>query len=236
MPDTAHIASPEPDRNSIEARALASLGISGGERHYAWTVRGLEAALQRATSILDLGCGTGLFGKFLRERFGQRPDGIDVVRQPGFCEESYASFELRDLNASPPASKTYDLIFAIGLIEYLSDPRAFFHSLVPLLAPGGTLVLTAPNPASLRSLLSLAVRGEFSAFRESSNPASITPVLPVDAVRMLREAGFADAHVDYFAMGRMPWCRNLRYQQLIPFLTGRLWSDDFRCIARKALT
>ncbi|MEP6668780.1 MAG: methyltransferase domain-containing protein [Chthoniobacter sp.] len=224
------------DCATSEARARQSLGISGGNPYYAWAVRGLEEDLPRATAILDLGCGVGHFGKFLQDHFGQRPHGIDVIRHPGFLEESYASFALHDLNAPLPTERSFDFIFALGLIEYIPNPRAFFHSVAPLLASGGRLVITAPNPASLRSLLSLAVRGEFSAFRKSSNPASITPVLPVDAQRMLREAHLPDPILEYSASGRIPVCRELRYQQLLPFLRGRLWSDDFCCIARSPVT
>ena len=210
---------------------MASLGISGGTPHYEWTVRGLETEFRRAGAVLDLGCGQGLFGAFLDHRFQQKPHGLDVVRHDRFLEEHYASFQLRNLESVEAADRRYDLVFAIGLIEYLPNPRAFLKSLPALLAPGGKVVLTSPNPASLLSLLSLLTRGEFSAFREVSNPASITPVLAVDAVRMLREAGFTKIATDDSGSGRVPFFRGLRYRQVLPFLKGRWWSDNFRVVA-----
>lgn len=214
-------------------RARSSRGISGGMPHYAWAVRGLEQDLQTSASVLDLGCGVGLFGTYLRERFGCRPHGVDLVRHEGFREADYATFTLRNLETLDSTDKRYDVIFAIGLIEYFPNPRAFFRSVPALLSPRGKLVLTAPNPASLGSTFSLLVRGEFSAFREASNPASITPVLPVDVCRMVREAGLAEIATDYSAVGRIPMLGGVSFQRIAPFLHGRLWSDNFRVVAAR---
>ena len=218
---------------TAEARAQASGGISGGNAHYAWTVRGMEDAISAGATILDLGCGVGLFGTYLNERFNRKAHGLDVVRHAGFRDADYASFELRNLEAPAPAKRQFDYIFAIGLLEYLPNPRELIRSLPQLLAPNGKVVVTAPNPASLRSIVSLLFRGEFSAFRESSNPASITPVLPVDLCRMFREAGLRDVTLDYSGSGRPPLLRSIRYQSIFPFLRGRLWSDDLRIIVSK---
>lgn len=225
-------ASPASDDPAV-TRALASLGISGGDPHYTWTVRGVEKEISRSTAILDLGCGQGLFGTYLVQRFDRKPHGLDVVQHAGFRAQHHASFALKNLEILTPTDQRYDLIFAVGLIEYFPNPRAFFRSLAPLLTSNGKVVLTSPNPASLLNLISLISRGEFSAFREASNPASITPVLAVDAVRMLREAGFTQISVDYSGNGRVPFCRKLRYQTVLPFLKGRWWSDNFRIVASR---
>lgn len=235
MPPADHAVSREADECDMamasEARARLSLGISGGSSLYAWAVRGVEEQIRNSESILDLGCGVGMLGSFLWEHFGQKPHGLDLVRHEGFRQEHYASFALRNLESLVPERRPYDLVFAIGLIEYFPNPRAFIHSLSGLLKPNAKVVLTAPNPASLLNIVSLFRRGEFSAFRESSNPASITPVLSIDAGRMFHEAGFQDVQTDYSASGRVPFLRSTYYQELCPALRGRLWSDNFRLIA-----
>jgi 2-polyprenyl-3-methyl-5-hydroxy-6-metoxy-1,4-benzoquinol methylase len=218
----------------IEARAHASGGISGGPSHYAWTISGLEDAVRETDDILDLGCGSGLFGAYLHERFGRKAHGLDVVRHECLCESAYASFALKNLETLTPLGHQFDLIFAIGLIEYFPNPRSFFRSLPPLLKPGGQVVITSPNPTTLLSTASLLLRGEFTAFRACSNPASITPVLAVDACRMFREAGFHNVALVYSAHGRLPLSRSLTYQKILPFLRGRLWSDNFRIVASLA--
>lgn len=218
---------------TAEDRAIASGGISGGLAHYEWTVRGFEEGVRACDAILDLGCGVGWFGAFLNERFGKKADGLDVVRHEGFREADYASFALQNLESLEDRGRRFDFIFAIGLLEYLPNPRALIQSIPAALKPGGRMVMTAPNPASLRSIVSLLMRGEFSAFCEDSNPASISPILPVDACRMFREAGFGDVALDYSGRGRPPLVHGAQYQDVLPFLRGRLWSDDFRVIATK---
>src|SRR4051812_35018447 len=99
---------------TAEERAQASGGISGGNAHYSWTVRGMEDAISAGAAILDLGCGVGLFGTYLNERFNRKGHGLDVVRHAGFRDADYASFELRNLEAPAPAERQFDYIFAIG--------------------------------------------------------------------------------------------------------------------------
>jgi 2-polyprenyl-3-methyl-5-hydroxy-6-metoxy-1,4-benzoquinol methylase len=192
----------------------------------------LEEELARAEAVLDLGCGVGGFGAHLARRFGRKTHGIDLVQHPGFIADAYASFQRLDLDAIEAGSvgRRFDLIFALGVIEYLTDPRALVCAVPHWLGPRGRFVITTPNPASLRSILSLAVRGEFSAFRAVSNPAAITPVLAADASRMFLEAGFDRVEMDYSGRGRPPFLRRGAYQRVVPWLTGRLFSDDYRVI------
>ena len=41
--------------------------------------------------------------------------------------------------------------------------------------------------------------------------------------------------VDYSAAGRLPLFRSTRYQEVLSFLRGRLWSDNFRIVASMTL-
>jgi 2-polyprenyl-3-methyl-5-hydroxy-6-metoxy-1,4-benzoquinol methylase len=215
---------------SSKNRAELSRGISGGDWYYEFAIRGFEQTLP-GSSVLDLGCGTGSFGAFLHARLGIRPQGVDIVRHEGFAETHYSSFQLADLDTDA-ISGGHDFIFALGVIEYLTHPRRFLRAAAALLRPGGRLVITSPNPASLRSLLSLLRHGECSAFKESSNPASITPVLAVDAARMLREASLTEVQISFSGHGRIPGAGGLRWQRLLPGARGRWFSDDFRVTGR----
>jgi predicted TPR repeat methyltransferase len=75
--------------------------------------------------VLDLGCGTGLNVKLLREhRAGVRADGVDfssgmlkLARSSGNYERLY-THDLHHALADIP-SETYDLVLAFGFLEHL---------------------------------------------------------------------------------------------------------------------
>jgi SAM-dependent methyltransferase len=103
-----------------------------------------------ATRILDVGCGSGMFLDFLRKKI---PEG-DLY---GFDLNSEL---LRDLEArgfgtlpSDPSKfeeamagkKLFDAICMLQVLEHVADPVAFLQTFMPLLRPGGLLIITTPN-------------------------------------------------------------------------------------------
>jgi len=221
---------------TVENRAEMSQGISGGDAFFEFAIRQFRGSLSSDLSVLDLGCGVGGFGRFLEREFGIRATGVDVILHKGFDEKSYRDFQQIDLNRLSAATLpgSWDVVTAIGVIEYLMDPRAFIQAAARLLRKGGRLMITSPNPASARSLVTLLRHGEYSAFKESTNPASITPVLPKDAVRMFREAGLEEIELDYSRHGGIPGLGGTTWQRFFPSLGGRLFSDDF-CVTGRAV-
>ena len=92
------------------------------------TLRNLLARLERAglrkeDSILDYGCGNGVFLQFLREKGFTRVAGYD----PFVAEFS-------SLPAGP-----FDCVVANDLIEHVPDPRATLAECVAKVRPGGLL-------------------------------------------------------------------------------------------------
>ncbi len=90
------------------------------------------------------------------------------------------------------------------MIEHLENPRAVFREFHRLLRPRGHLLLTTPNQENLRSLASLAFRGHFVDFLDSSYPAHITALVRRDFVRIAAETGFEPPTFSYTATGAVP--------------------------------
>jgi 2-polyprenyl-3-methyl-5-hydroxy-6-metoxy-1,4-benzoquinol methylase len=220
-------------RDTIAA-ASSSGGVSGDESFYLFATAGQEDDITKASAILDLGCGQGYFGEFINRRFNQLLDGIDIINYSTFHSQYYKNFTLVNLEKLGEFNliNKYDMIFVIGIVEYLENPRLFIRSASNFLAPHGKLIIIAPNPISLSSLGSLVVRGQFNAFTEKSSPGSITPVLPVDAVRMIKEAQLNVVSLDYSNKSRLPLTQSWSYQKVFPFLKGRFFSDHYRVIAK----
>jgi malonyl-CoA O-methyltransferase len=99
-------------------------------------------------SVLELGCGTGLFSRHL---LGRYPDGtflftdlapsmIDQCRRNmSVAVTQSVSFEVTDA-ARPPAQGPFDLIASSMTLHWLTDPVAALAALCELLAPRGVLI------------------------------------------------------------------------------------------------
>ena len=104
-------------------------------------------------SLLDFGCGVGALCKVASE-YGIRAVGIeaDANAREKACEstglKTYAS--LRELREAHPYSK-FDMVTMWDVIEHLREPWKELEDLSDALQPGGWLLLSTPNAASLRA-------------------------------------------------------------------------------------
>lgn len=185
-------------------------------------------------SVLDFGAGSGtLLSAFAAQGFSGV--GIDALSRPPHLSSSI-DWKVGDLNSSLPSDLQgkYDLACAIEVVEHLENPRQAVRSLYSSLKPGGLAILSSPNVLSLRSLISLFVRGHFVDFLNSSYPAHITPVLPMDMERMLKEAGFDDVQIHFSNRGSLPALTSLTWQTLsLGLLKGLRFSDHWFVTAQK---
>jgi 2-polyprenyl-3-methyl-5-hydroxy-6-metoxy-1,4-benzoquinol methylase len=120
----------------------------------------------------------------------------------------------------------------VEVIEHLENPRAFVRELARIVRPGGWVVVTTPNQLSALSLLTLAVKGRFSAFQDASYPAHRTALLEIDLRRILAECGLGDLAVTYTALGRLPlsaW----HYPEAVARLAPRWLSDNIVIAGRR---
>ena len=119
-------------------------------------------SLPEATYALDLGCGTGLMCVELLRR-GFRVLGVDVAE--GMLElarkncadqvlASQADFRLGNAEQIEFEDASFDLVVAMGLIEYLRWDRWSLQQMLRVLKPGGYLIVTAPNKVRLSRLIS----------------------------------------------------------------------------------
>lgn len=190
-----------PGLDDLHARARRSLGASD-EAIYR-VVKAVVSARGSGGVLADIGCGRGALWTHLRPSFS-RCIGVDVVHYEGLDED--VEFRPADIERAPLPIENGAVNTAVALetIEHLENPRAFVRELARITRPGGLVVITTPNQRSLLSLLTLAITGEFSAFRESSYPAHRTALLEIDLRRIASECGIGDLRIDYTGRGRIP--------------------------------
>lgn len=213
----------------VEQRARQSLGRSH-QRIYL-TVAAALAERGAGGAIADIGCGTGELWQVLRGRFLSCV-GVDAVRYDGLPQD--VEFHPADLDARrlPLPDANVDAAAAVEVIEHLENPRAFVRELARIVRPGGWVVVTTPNQLSALSLLTLAVKGRFSAFQDDAYPAHRTALLEIDLRRIMTECGLRDLAVAYTRLGRLP-LSGRHYPDAVAGLAPRWLSDNIVVVGRR---
>jgi hypothetical protein len=97
-----------------------------------------------------------------------------------------------------------DRVLLVETLEHLEAPWMLLRAAARCVAPGGRIVVSTPNVASLRHRLELLVRGDLTAFRPDNLP-HMTPVLPHVVERVLREEGMRISAGFFVGRDIVPW-------------------------------
>jgi 2-polyprenyl-3-methyl-5-hydroxy-6-metoxy-1,4-benzoquinol methylase len=163
--------------------------IDCGSAHYATSAKLLRNFLPGGSSVLDYGCGLGLFLQALRAE-GFSATGVEydegaaayAARSTGCAAMSIADFMAKEKKAN------YDALHLGDVLEHLSDPCATLRELLGFVKPGGLLFAEGPlenNPspvywaACMFGSVKKRLKGNFTA---SSPP---THLLRVNASQQL---------------------------------------------------
>jgi 2-polyprenyl-3-methyl-5-hydroxy-6-metoxy-1,4-benzoquinol methylase len=181
-------------------------------------------------SVLDLGCGRGVFLELLRESrimaqgVDLSKDAVAACRAKGFriVQEDVLTFLARE-------ESVWDGIFCSHLIEHFPYVQAvsLLRGCHKVLAPGGILVVVTPNSLDLRVMTEILWL----------DPSHMRPYpLPL-LVEMLAEAGVSVQETGTFsgAGWRSVGRRNLLRHWLLRLLLGRYYGNhNAYAVARRA--
>ena len=90
-----------------------------------------SCGLRREHSLLDYGCGSGLFVRFLRE------DGYSLA--DGYDPHSECFYR------PPEDGRRYDFVVVQDVLEHVEDPAELLERFARLVKPGGTVVIGTPD-------------------------------------------------------------------------------------------
>jgi ubiquinone/menaquinone biosynthesis C-methylase UbiE len=107
--------------------------------------------------VLDLGCGTGIVARLLRERLGgaARITGLDVSPVMIAKARSLApELEWHEGNAMalPFADRSFDLVLSQQVLQFVPDRMAALREIRRVLVPGGRLIASTWRPRSEQPL------------------------------------------------------------------------------------
>jgi SAM-dependent methyltransferase len=146
----------------------ASPQIAGDSHFYAWitimpnyyqafrwewgAIRDYLATTSQPKKLLEIGCGTGNFLKFITSSANVEATGIDthLPSVQAACEGGvYAKcMDLDRFLAEFPESR-FDVVCAFHCLEHVESPKALMVSAAKALAPGGVVIMSVPySPTS----------------------------------------------------------------------------------------
>ncbi len=107
---------------------------------------GLAAADLAGKDVLDAGCGMGRYLRIAAESPANLVVGLDLSQAVVAARELTAGLPgvhlLRgDLLRPPFATRSFDVIYSLGVLDHTPSPRAAFLALARLLKPGGRIVV-----------------------------------------------------------------------------------------------
>ena len=193
--------------------------------------RALDEAIPYNGSVLEVGCGTGQLSNFLGISC-RRVIGTDLCLNSLRLAENFrrehglarVRFVQANLFRLPFEREHFDVILCNGVLHHTSDPRGGFEGLVPLLRPGGHIVIGLYN--SYGRFMTNSRRRLFRLTRGAGK--WIDPYLRSESLSKDKQrAWFADQylhpHESTHTFGEvLQWFQRagLEYVNCLPLLTG----------------
>jgi SAM-dependent methyltransferase len=136
------------------------LHFEPGRMRYQWMTAaehlaryGFAAPLCRGRRVLDVACGEGYGTSLLAQAGASAVVGVDVASEAIAVAEArfsapgvrYLAGDATDLPAVLGGEAPFDLVVSYETIEHVPDVDRFLEGIRSVLAPGGIVILSAPN-------------------------------------------------------------------------------------------
>lgn len=99
---------------------------------------------------LEVGCAIGAFSRLLKER-GFKVVAIDIsdfIIKKARKLQNDIEFKVSDIEKGMETKEKFDYIFALEVLEHLSDPKKALFNMKKVLKKNGILVFSTPIPTS----------------------------------------------------------------------------------------
>lgn len=114
----------------------------------------LDPILEQGMRVLDVGCGTGIMAPAVLSKKAHY-QGVDLSRnmileaKAKYVDIEAAgdsvAFTVADVEKLPLPDAHYDVLLALGLLEYFENPQRVVDEIVRVVTPGGSIIVSVPN-------------------------------------------------------------------------------------------
>lgn len=163
----------------------------------------------RKLNILDVGCATGVNGKFLLENeIATHVDGIEFDNKMAqVAAKKYNKVYVGDLNNDDfldeisKSKFTYDYIIYGDILEHLIDPLKVIKSFNTLLSSRAKIIISVPNISHLELFIQVYIKGTFPQNeRGIFDKTHLSWFTKKDIISLVKSAGYNN--VDYHRVFR----------------------------------
>ena len=212
-------------------------GVDGVNRELLAEVFGRLGIRVAGKRVLDVGCGRGYIGDYVRDQGGDYT-GVDFVA-------SRAGFRLALADAArlPFSDAAFDAVFCLDAFEHLPESREAAAEFRRVVRPDGFVFLSVPNYANVAGLVKWWCerfggyeKDTWAPFRRWQPQELETPLTPGRIRRVFRDAGFQRmrrlAHGPEVGLGLFPWMAHPRMPEAVLFRLQRIFAAVGPLVAR----
>lgn len=154
----------------------------GEEKHYTTTSSEPYETLKKLSwknkSVLDVGCGTGLFS-YLAAKKGANVIGIDYSKEAILIAQtkySHKNLLYKNIDIKNIHNEKFDVIVSLGVLEHMDNPLQMLKLFKKHLTPKGKIIITSPNWTNPRGYMLLILYFLFEAPITLADLHYLTPI------------------------------------------------------------
>ncbi|MBI3190737.1 class I SAM-dependent methyltransferase [archaeon] len=162
------------------------------------------ANIKKTDKVLDIGCGSGVVTRKIVKQIGCKTTGIDIseacinyaTRKSRKEHLKNTDFHVGSIDNIPSPDKHFDVIIASHIIEHVKNVDKSIEQIYRKLKPGGRVIITTPNYASLWPLAEIVFDKALAEKGYSLHEQHVTKFNAAHLKSLMKSAGFENVTVE----------------------------------------